>query len=61
MENIVIFMTICNIVRPFGIFGIVCGHWVYFPVLVCFDRENSGNPEADAGRFWQQKRDKILK
>jgi hypothetical protein len=25
-------------------FGIVCGHLVYFPNLVCLDQEKSGNP-----------------
>jgi hypothetical protein len=25
-------------------FGIVCGHLVYFYVLVCLDQEKSGNP-----------------
>jgi hypothetical protein len=26
-------------------FGIVRGHLVYFPVLVCLDHEKSGNPD----------------
>jgi hypothetical protein len=26
-------------------FGVVCGHLVYFSVLVCLDKEKSGNPE----------------
>jgi hypothetical protein len=52
MENFVIFMTIWNILRPYGIgnlwhFGIVCVNLVYFYVLVCFDREKSGNPSRE--------------
>jgi hypothetical protein len=27
-------------------FGIVCGHLVFFPSLVCLDQEKSGNPAA---------------
>jgi hypothetical protein len=47
------FMTIWNIKRPFGIiYGLTCGQirrglWsfgIFFPVLVCLDREKSGNP-----------------
>jgi hypothetical protein len=34
------FMAIWHKVRQFGI---VCGHLVYFPILVCLDQEKSGN------------------
>jgi hypothetical protein len=30
---------------------IVCGRLVYFPVLVCFDQEKSGNPEIRLNFF----------
>jgi hypothetical protein len=47
MENIVIFydhfeyfLVIWYNLWPFGI---VCGHMVCFPVLVCLDQEKSGN------------------
>jgi hypothetical protein len=47
-------MTIWNISLPFGMFnlwpfGIVCGHMVYFSVLVCWDQEKSGNPARQPG------------
>jgi hypothetical protein len=51
MEMLVYFMTIWNILWPFGIilwpFGIVCGHLVYFSIFVCLDQEKSGNPGPD--------------
>jgi hypothetical protein len=28
-------------------FGIVCGHLVYFPILVCLDQAKSGNPSPE--------------
>jgi hypothetical protein len=45
--------------RSFGIIylwplGIVCGHLVYFYVLVCMDQEKSGNPDrTDCERYDQ--------
>jgi hypothetical protein len=48
MENVGIFMTIWNILRPFGTFyGNLVQFvliWYIFSVLVCLDREKSGNP-----------------
>jgi hypothetical protein len=38
------FITIWNIFRPFGM---VCGHLVYFSVLVCLHQEKSGNPAVE--------------
>jgi hypothetical protein len=50
MENVGMFVTIWNILRPFGI---ICGSLVYFVViwyifhvLVCLDQEKSGNPDV---------------
>jgi hypothetical protein len=45
------FMTICNILRTFGIFynhlvGTLCLFATFFPVLVSWTREKSGNPAA---------------
>jgi hypothetical protein len=44
MENVVIFMTICNILRPFGqSYGSLVEFvvvWYIFSVLVCLDGEN---------------------
>jgi hypothetical protein len=50
-ENVVIFITFLNsyftaIWYNLQPFGIVCGHLVYFLVLVCLDQEKSGNPGA---------------
>jgi hypothetical protein len=44
------FMTIWNILLPFGIIyirpiDIVCGNLVYFYILVCLDLKKSGNPD----------------
>jgi hypothetical protein len=57
MENVgifVYFMTICNILWPFGI---ICGRlvlfvaiWYIFPILVCLAQEKSGNPGLGAKR-----------
>jgi hypothetical protein len=48
MKNVGIFMTIWNILQPFGKFyGKLVWFlviWHIFPVLVCMDREKSGNP-----------------
>jgi hypothetical protein len=55
MYRVVIFMTIWNIVRPFGILHThraICGNLVIFPVLVCLDREKSGNPENNDQAEW---------
>jgi hypothetical protein len=55
MYRVVIFMTIWNIVRPFGILHThraICGNLVIFPVLVCLDREKSGYPENNAQPEW---------
>jgi hypothetical protein len=42
LENVSLFMTIWYNLLPFGI---DCSHLVYFPVLVCLDRQKSGNPD----------------
>jgi hypothetical protein len=56
LKMLLSFMTISNILRPFGImYGllvyVVCGHLVYFYVLVCLDREKSGNPGSNIVRI----------
>jgi hypothetical protein len=38
------FMTIWNILLPFGIINGRLAIWCIFPVLVCLDQEKSGNP-----------------
>jgi hypothetical protein len=46
-EMLVYYMTVWNILMRFGIFfpfGLVCGHLVHFPALVCLNQEKSGNP-----------------
>jgi hypothetical protein len=50
-KMLVYFMTIWNILRPFGI---IYGHlvlfvviWYIFLVLVCLDPEKSGNPDPN--------------
>jgi hypothetical protein len=44
---LVSFMTILNILLPFGIFYVNWVHfvviWYIFPILVCLDQEKSGN------------------
>jgi hypothetical protein len=40
-DHLEYFMTIWYNLWPFGI---VCGHLLYFPALVCLDQEKSGNP-----------------
>jgi hypothetical protein len=40
-DRLVYFTAICYNLCPFGI---VCGHLVYFPILVCLNQEKSGNP-----------------
>jgi hypothetical protein len=42
MEDVGIFSAIYNILWPFGIF-----YCHFFPVLVCFWYEKSGNPISD--------------
>jgi hypothetical protein len=46
---LVYFMTIRNILRPFGIINGRLVYfvfiWYIFPNLVCLDQEKSGNPE----------------
>jgi hypothetical protein len=50
MENVVIFFDhleyFAAIWYNIWPFGIVCGHLVYFYVLVCLEQEKSGNPGA---------------
>jgi hypothetical protein len=45
------FMTIWNILEPFGItYGSLVQFvviWYIFPILVCLDQEKSGNPAKD--------------
>jgi hypothetical protein len=41
------FITIWYKLWPFGV---VCSHFVYFPVLVCLDQEKSGNTEKKLNR-----------
>jgi hypothetical protein len=48
MENVVIFYDHLEYFTAIWYnlwpFGIVCGNLVYFYVLICLDREKSGNP-----------------
>jgi hypothetical protein len=57
MENVVIFY---HHLEYFSVswynlwpFGIVCGHLIFFPVLVCLGQEKSGNPDATVVIFSQ--------
>jgi hypothetical protein len=43
-EHLEYFAAIWYNLQPFGI---VCGHLVYFSVLVCLDQEKSGNPDLE--------------
>jgi hypothetical protein len=51
------FMTIWNILRPFGIhnlwpFGIVCGHLVYIvPILISLAKINLATPDTHLSLF----------
>jgi hypothetical protein len=49
MENVVIFYDHLEFVTAIWYnlwpFSKVCGHLVYFSVLVCLDQEKSGNPD----------------
>jgi hypothetical protein len=48
MENVVIFYDHLESFSIIGYnlwpFGIDCGHFVFFPVLVCLVQDKSGNP-----------------
>jgi hypothetical protein len=46
------FMTLWNILRPFGITYWYClwSFGTFFPVLVCLDQEKSGNPGPERER-----------
>jgi hypothetical protein len=53
MEIFLYFVTVYNILRPFGgiinglLVYVVCGHLVYFFDLVCSGKVKSGNPAPD--------------
>jgi hypothetical protein len=55
MENFSVFCDHLEYFMPIWYnlwpFGIICGHLAYFlPILVCLDRENSGNPDYEPER-----------
>jgi hypothetical protein len=58
MENVVLFYDhleyFTDIWYNLQSLGIVCGHLVYFSVLVCLEQEKSGNPGVEKQRHSQQ-------
>jgi hypothetical protein len=59
IENVVIFYDLLKYFTAISYnlqpFGIVCGLWYIFSVLVCLNQEKSGNPDGTVRLFAKTK------